>query len=67
MSEKKPDEGSGGMKDNLRDEFDEAAGKKRKGKGKDDGGDGSGSMKENVQDEFREAAGADESKDDDSG
>lgn len=67
MSEKRPDEGSGGMKDNLRDEFDEAAGKKRKGKGKDDGGDVPGSTKDNLRDEFREASGSDEKKDDDSG
>lgn len=50
------DKDEGGMKDKLRDEFDEATGKDKK---KEDKDKGSGGMKENVRDELNKAAGKD--------
>lgn len=62
MSDDKSKDKGGGMKDNVRDELDEATGK---GKKKDSGG-GSGGVKENVRDELDKATGKDKKKDSDS-
>ncbi len=53
-----PDD-KGGMKDNLRDEFNKATGKDKKKDDKDKNKDSEGGTKENVRDEFDEATGKD--------
>lgn len=51
------DKDQDGLKGNLRDEFDEAAGEKKKDEKEGDSGGSGGGLKSNLRDEFNEASG----------